>query len=1387
MIGFFNHIPNTIEINGPILSFTGSNSLQPISTSFCVGGSASLVGYATARFPIQSPTNPAENNGYIEYHWHEVGVGQLSDSANISGSATTCLTLYNLKSSKGAGRRFFLRADYVNSAYGIGKSTGNAINESLDSSVATLTLNPNIKITSQPSGESSSSGGSELIEFDSTIVYGGLNPSNNPINVQGNNIFLKDGSGNDTNATFSIVSSDSGVNARFSPDGRTILYDGAGNVTIKLQWDDNPGTAGVAVNTISVGGVTLTRINETGSDTKTFKITKTVVAAATPSAAPSSSTGNVSGTNITIQQSYTLNGIAYPVIGYLWIPTGLSSSSIDIIVTYHPTIENSTTTILESAAKALSIMRDDVGIKDKIIFAPAYPQDAISVEQNANLLTQAELNSFYLGDNLSYAKAALLWAKNNLNSFMSSKGVSKTIKNVYLFGHSQGGSLVHKLNTLVQTNAVCANAPGPIRLDQTCAAGEGNPSNKSCRKLYAKYGTATRIPLSSNYYFQISLENYVTGHLAPITYTQGLDDTTGYAPGVLGQVGWMTELTGLMEANNQQYSYYTVPTGGHDSFVKNPYLHTVIKDAFTSSQTESSSSTSNVSVSQGQTAKISVVANVTDGTNSSLIYQWYANGTLLKDGKNSSTVYPSTNPTQTVTIPGWNGTGIYLDLSEFVGSIDVNITTSQESSIFHSINIPGVAKIPENLRSRTYTLQGGKIYGPCTAPRGRLYIGNERVRGIGASGNKPNTSLVVEEGGDDWNDMVLRVNKGLFKRYSSAPEITATSKSSTATMTITDSSGNFEVINLSNVTSYSTFNPGEVYTITTNADVKVQAYLRGAKGGTSTYLRSVSGGTGGTASGILTFFAGQTYKVVRGSAANNSSAGSPGGGSGNGGGGGGGYSGIFKTSQTLSNAILIAGAGGGGANDPEEGGIGGGLSGGNGQAGNKGGTQSAGGLGDNHAGNRPGSNGSALQGGSGAAGGGGGYYGGGGGGGYPGCCDDWAGGGGSGYIDSTLVTSGTFTATSQNSTSSTNGIVAFDIISIGSVSSSPVTATVTVSGSTTPNLSITSDVVGTLTLSCLLSHPTACNSPLLSNTVDLQVVNANQIIKIEKIEQSRSSTAVLTKHDLYVQGEYTITGSGGDNPALFSFYASERDLDVFIDLYGGPGINYGSNIGGQGGFSRIRLTMKKNVEYVLAGMSPNGAVFLYRQSTLIAAVGSGGNAGAIGNGGSGGGVNVSGAKGGGQLGGSGGALVTIGGLTTNGSFGSSAAQPASSARSGDTVAAAPNGGRTLSCPKGDYWKGTSPCTIMGNIQFYIADGTLVTNTATISRGFKAGYGIRNTGGLGASKSGNGGAGATGGAGGSGGSGGGGGSGYSDGSFTIVSTQQGGNTGVSKVVIRTALS
>ena len=119
--------------------------------------------------------------------------------------------------------------------------------------------------------------------------------------------------------------------------------------------------------------------------------------------------------------------------------------------------------------------------------------------------------------------------------------------------------------------------------------------------------------------------------------------------------------------------------------------------------------------------------------------------------------------------------------------------------------------------------------------------------------------------------------------------------------------------------------------------------------------------------------------------------------------------------------------------------------------------------------------------------------------------------------------------------------------------------------------------------------------------------------------------------------------------------------------------------------------------------------------------------------------------------------------------------------SGDSIASVPNGGRTISCPKGNYWRtqGYSACEDVGTVAFYRPDGSIVSNTATISRGFKSGYSILTTSGAGTGNSGNGGGGVTGGAGGTGNAGGGG-SGYSDGSVSIIETRQGGNTGVARI-------
>ena len=244
-----------------------------------------------------------------------------------------------------------------------------------------------------------------------------------------------------------------------------------------------------------------------------------------------------------------------------------------------------------------------------------------------------------------------------------------------------------------------------------------------------------------------------------------------------------------------------------------------------------------------------------------------------------------------------------------------------------------------------------------------------------------------------------------------------------------------------------------------------------------------------------------------------------------------------------------------------------------------------------------------------------------------------------------------------------------------------------------------------------------------------------------------------------------------------------------MDLYGGKnedfsvwaaGMGWGDgHSGGEGGYSRIRFTMEQNVEYVLTGLN-QGSPYLYRQGTLIAVVGQGGKGGHYGRGGSGGGVNVDGEDGSGRLSGEGGRRTSA--IVADGIFGSSFVTP--TLYVGDSQASGAQGGRTIACAKGVYYaqQGTGACALIGESQFRLSNGTIVTNTSSITRGYKDGYNIMQTAGSGSGDGGAGGNGANGGLGGSSG-GGGGASGYTDGSVEIVATQLGGSTGDAKCILR----
>jgi len=328
-----------------------------------------------------------------------------------------------------------------------------------------------------------------------------------------------------------------------------------------------------------------------------------------------------------------------------------------------------------------------------------------------------------------------------------------------------------------------------------------------------------------------------------------------------------------------------------------------------------------------------------------------------------------------------------------------------------------------------------------------------------------------------------------------------------------------------------------------------------------------------------------------------------------------------------------------------------------------------------------------------------------------------------------------------------------------------------ISGSNQPGLIITPtpEVPGISTVRVLVSNPSA--GAVISNNVTLNVVNPRNILIIEGYTPQNNYD--IREVNLDGGASFTLTDETfGSNFSIITFYAPENDLDLEIDIRTSKGTDKGSYTGGQGGTSRIRTTLRRNDEYTVLGISNNSGLFIYRGASLISVVGRGGDAGSVGNGGIGGGVSNSGENGSGRGAGTGGVRPSAQ-LTLNGIFGSTST--VSNILSGDSIAPIPNGGRTISCPKGSYWvgQGIQPCSIIGNIQFRNTDGTLISQSALINRGFKPGYTITTTAGKALSTGGNGGVGATGGSGGNEG-GGGGGSGYSDGSYTIFSSTSGGN-------------
>ena len=176
-------------------------------------------------------------------------------------------------------------------------------------------------------------------------------------------------------------------------------------------------------------------------------------------------------------------------------------NEVDVLMVFHGTVKYDSL-VLQAAQNTLIRFKEILDRKDIMIVSVAYPEE--------NML---------FGDNIRQCEAALLWIKNKTHQELGVK-----VKKVFLGGHSQGGYLVTRLNTMHVTDGVIANAPGPLNLVFRCQLEEdGKIANEIvCNTLSKTYGTTNSNPVA---YQERSLLHFTKAFKSDILFVQGLDDS----------------------------------------------------------------------------------------------------------------------------------------------------------------------------------------------------------------------------------------------------------------------------------------------------------------------------------------------------------------------------------------------------------------------------------------------------------------------------------------------------------------------------------------------------------------------------------------------------------------------------------------------------------------------------------------------------------------------------------------------------------------------------------------------------------------------------------------------------------------------------------------------
>lgn len=237
-----------------------------------------------------------------------------------------------------------------------------------------------------------------------------------------------------------------------------------------------------------------------------------------------------------ITKNIVYNGVSVNIIIYK--PIG---NEFDVLVVFHGTVRKDNL-VLQAAQNILDEFKAILQRKDIMIISVAYPEE--------NLL---------FGDNIAHSEAALLWVINNMTAEMGIKS-----KKIFLAGHSQGGYIVTRLNTMHKTDGVIANAPGPLNLVFRCHLEESGQIEKAmeCTKLFDEYGSVSDNP---EQYQARSLLNFTGGYKADILFVQGMQD------GPIQMYSWPTFKQQVQVAgNNKNVQFLELPNHGHNALFSSP-------------------------------------------------------------------------------------------------------------------------------------------------------------------------------------------------------------------------------------------------------------------------------------------------------------------------------------------------------------------------------------------------------------------------------------------------------------------------------------------------------------------------------------------------------------------------------------------------------------------------------------------------------------------------------------------------------------------------------------------------------------------------------------------------------------------------------------------------